>query len=159
LLKAELTENYCGFINASGKPETFCPVGSVDAPDGPESPEGTELPVTPRFKGNLTARYQVPIGELDAHVQGSAVYQGKRWADVRVIEREILGRLPSYVVADFALGVARDSWNAELFFDNAFDERAEITRFAECAEQVCGPQTYIVTNRPRTMGLRFGQKF
>ena len=151
-LDSELTENYCGFVNEeTGQPETVC--------DEPEAPEGTQLPVTPKFKGNMTARYEFPMGSFDAHLQASVIYVGKRWADLRVLERGIIGELDSYTTADFSAGMGNGTYNVELFVNNATDERAEITRFAQCAEAVCGEQTYIVTNLPRTIGLRFGQKF
>jgi iron complex outermembrane recepter protein len=151
-LDSELTENYCGFINeATGQPETNC--------DDPESPEGTQLPITPKFKGNVTARYEFPLGSFDAHLQGSVIHVGKRWSDLRVLERGIIGELDSYTTADFSAGMGNGVYNVELFINNATDERAEITRFAQCAEAVCGEQTYIVTNLPRTIGVRFGQKF
>src|SRR6185503_18846259 len=59
---AKLTANYCGFTDANGKPITVCPPGTInpqtgDPVDGPEANNGSQLPVTPKFKGNLTARY------------------------------------------------------------------------------------------------------
>jgi iron complex outermembrane recepter protein len=159
-MDAELTENYCGFVDEeTDQPVTDCPVGSELAPDGPESPKGTQLPVTPKFKGNLTARYEFPLASFDAHVQSSLIYVGKRWADLRILERGILGQMPSYTTVDFSTGMSNGTYSFELFVNNATDERAEITRFSQCAEAVCGEQTYIVTNLPRNFGLRFGQKF
>lgn len=159
-LDSELTENYCGFVDEeTDQPVTNCPVGSELALDGPEAPTGTQLPVTPRFKGNLTARYEFPIGSFDAHLQGAAVHVGKRWADLRIEERAILGRMPSYTTYDFSAGMGNGTYNVEVFVNNATDERAEVTRFSQCAEAVCGEQTYIVTNLPRHFGVRFGQKF
>jgi iron complex outermembrane recepter protein len=159
-MDAELTENYCGFVDEeTDQPVTVCPVGSELAPDGPEAPDGTQLPVTPKFKGNLTARYEFPLGAFDAHVQSALVYVGKRWADLRIIERGRLGEMPSYTTVDLSAGMGNGTYSFELFVNNATDERAEISRFAQCAEQVCGDQTYIVTNLPRNFGVRFGQKF
>jgi hypothetical protein len=42
---------------------------------------------------------------------------------------------------------------------NLFDELGEIDRFAQCAEAVCGAQTYAVITPPRTIGIRFSQEF
>jgi outer membrane receptor protein involved in Fe transport len=151
-LDSELTENYCGFVkDGTSIPETVC--------DAPEAPEGTELPVTPKFKGNLTGRFEFQMGSYDAFTQASVVYVGKRWADLRVLERSIIGELPDYTTLDLSAGLGSGSYSFELFVDNATDERAELTRFAQCAEAVCGDQTYRVVTRPRTFGLRFGQKF
>jgi outer membrane receptor protein involved in Fe transport len=165
-IDSELDEDYCGIADpVTSKPITVCPLGvdsgipEIGIFQGPQARKGTELPVSPKFKGNVTARYTFPLGSFDAHVQGALVYAGKRWADLREEARAIIGRLDSYSIFDFTAGIENGTYSFELFVGNAFDERAEITRFAQCAEDVCGPQTYVVTNPPRTFGLRFGQKF
>ncbi|MBF6024071.1 TonB-dependent receptor [Lysobacter niastensis] len=158
---AKLTENYCGFTDDAGNPVTDC--------DAPEAPDGTRLPVTPEFKGNLIARYNFNVGEYDAFVQGAFVYVGERESDLRILERGILGDLPSYNVTDLSAGFSRNNWAVSLYLNNVFDERAEIYRFTNCAETVCGAsgvvpeypngQVYTITNQPRTFGVRFSQKF
>jgi len=151
LTDAKLSENYCGFLTPSGDPETNCPA--------PLAPEGTALPVTPRVKANLLARYEFPFMGFDGHVQGGVVYTGEAWTDLRLVERAIIGKLPESWVFDFSAGIENERWKFEAFVDNAFDERQNLWRYAECAEAVCGFQTYIVPNRPRTIGLRVGRKF
>ncbi len=158
---AQLTDNYCGFTDDAGTPVTDCA--------DPEAPDGTQLPVTPKFKGNLIARYVFDIGGFQAYVQGAGVHVGDRKSDLRIAEREILGDLPSYNTVDFSAGIAKDSWALDFFVNNAFDERAQISRFTNCAESVCGAsgvvpeypngQVYTITNQPRTFGVRFSQKF
>jgi outer membrane receptor protein involved in Fe transport len=168
-LDSELTENFCGFVNPdTGKPETRspCPFPTEDE-DGnpivelldPEAPKGTQLPVTPEWKANATLRYEFPVAGFDSFVQGSVIYSGERESDLRLVEREILGKLPSYTIADFSAGIARDSWRLELFVNNAFDEDAEVTRFAQCLESVCGEEIYVIPQRPRQIGLKFSQEF
>jgi len=148
---AALTKNYCGFVDASGNPETDCP--------DPEAPDGTALPVTPKFKANITARYEFDLNGHDAFVQGSAAGQTSNWTDLRILERGIIGKQSGYATADFSAGVGRDNWTFQAFLENAFDKRASLNRYAECAETVCGTQVYIVPNQPRTFGVKFGQKF
>ncbi|ATQ44160.1 TonB-dependent receptor [Caulobacter mirabilis] len=148
---AQLTENYCGFVDANGNPETNCP--------NPEAPDGTELPVTPKLKANFTVRYAWSIDDLNLYVQGAVVHQTNAWTDLRIEEREIIGRMPGYTLVDLTAGMDRDDWSVGLFLTNAFDERANLHRYAECAEAVCGAQTYIVPTKPRTFGVRFGRKF
>jgi hypothetical protein len=48
-------------------------------------------------------------------------------------------------------------FSAELYFDNVFDERGQISRTQECGQ--CFQRPYIVTNTPQTIGLRGGYKF
>jgi outer membrane receptor protein involved in Fe transport len=95
------------------------------------------------------------------------VYSDSSWSELRSLQRGIIGQLPSYTMVDFAFGADKDGRSVELFIKNAFDERAELTRYAECTTEVCGgdPNTgaahdrYAVPQRPRTFGIRFGQKF
>ncbi|HRD27089.1 MAG TPA: TonB-dependent receptor [Caulobacter sp.] len=149
--QAELTANYCGFTDPQGNPVTQCAV--------PQAPKGTQLPVTPRFKGNVTVRYEFALGEYDAHLQGSMVTQTSSWTDLRLVERAIIGKQDGWSAFDFTAGVERDAWSAEFFVQNLTDERASLYRYAQCAESVCGGAVYTVPNQPRTLGLRLGRKF
>ena len=117
--------------------------------------------MTPKVKGNITARYNFPVFQQSAYVQGSAEYVGARSADLRVLAAQELGEEPSYAVVDFAAGmVFKNNMTAEVYVTNAFDRLAVIDRYAECDALTCGPiNIYTVPNQPRTIGLRFGQRF
>jgi outer membrane receptor protein involved in Fe transport len=65
--------------------------------------------------------------------------------------------LHAYDLVDFAVGYEWSNITAELFADNAFDKRAQISSFEECGQ--CSQRPYYVVYRPRTIGLRFGVKF
>ncbi|HEY5101536.1 MAG TPA: TonB-dependent receptor, partial [Steroidobacteraceae bacterium] len=147
---AKLSQQYCVDLTQCGVPgyEQF-------------APSGTQLPITPKFKGNVTARYSFAMASgWKANLQASAVYVGPRWADLRLVAREDLGEMPSYTIADFSAGVEKHGMTAELFISNAFDERAVLARFSECDVSLCGQiAKYDLPNQPRTIGLRFGQKF
>ncbi len=161
---SHLTKDFCGNVGV-----TVCdgPLGSVT---GPEAPRGTPLP-NPKFKTNWTARYEFPLDEFLAHVQGSLVYQGGSWADLRlfapnpidptIIEsiRDLLGRQRAFTTVDFTTGVDLGNWSLEFAIENAFDNRADLYRYAECTVQICGQEPYIATNTPRSFALRFSQKF
>ena len=58
-----------------------------------------------------------------------------------------------YVLFNAALGFTVDSWNAEFYIDNIADENAELY----VDTQQFTPR--VVTNRPRTFGLRVGYRF
>lgn len=148
---AALTENYCGFLDAKGNAVTNCA--------SPQAPDGTALPVTPRFKANSTVRYEFPWADFDAHVQGSVNYQGSSWADLRLDERSILGKQEAFTTADLSAGVERDNWKLEFSIRNLFDEIGDQQRSAQCTPGVCGGITYIRPLTPRTFAVRFGQTF
>jgi outer membrane receptor protein involved in Fe transport len=131
------------------------------------TPDGTQLPVTPKFKGSATARYQWPVGPGKAHVQGVVAYQGSAIADIRQNTLDdpsnpfnnpnaFLGRIRSSTVVDLFTGYDWNKYSLELFATNVFDERNELSRFVTCS--IC-TQTKIVVGRPRTIGLRAGLKF
>jgi outer membrane receptor protein involved in Fe transport len=122
-------------------------------------PKDTRLPVTPKFKGTVTGRYEFPAGSYDAHVQGSLIYSGSSWSDLLLSDRAFITENAAYFIADFSAGVKKDSYSVEMYLNNALDTRAEQFKFTECDTAVCGAQPYTATNRPRTIGLRFGRKF
>jgi outer membrane receptor protein involved in Fe transport len=126
----------------------------------PDSPKGTQLPVSPKFKANATIRYEFPLGPMMAHLQTSVVGQTAAWADLRVLDRGILGQQKGYTTVDFVAGVAKDSWTVDLSLLNATDTRADVYRTTECEITVCGGAgTYISTNRPRTLAIRISDRF
>jgi outer membrane receptor protein involved in Fe transport len=121
--------------------------------------KGDSLPLTPNFKANLTAHYGFPFASFEGYVNASAVYQGSSWSDLIREDREVFGKQSSYTLANAAVGIERDGYSFELFVNNAFDKRAQLTTFAQCATVACGSQPYVVVNQPRTVGLKFGQHF
>ena len=168
---ANLTSDYCGFNNpATKQPYTSNCLANDGFP--PLAPSGTQLPITPKWKGNLTTRYDFPFMQFAAHVQGSVQAQSSVWDDLRITApyppaapsmlvplRTVLGKQQGFASFDFSAGIDTDVWSVELFVQNAFDERAQQYRYTECVTQVCDPQTYIVPSRPRLIGIKFGQKF
>jgi len=163
LYRGELTENYCGFTESDGTPVTDCPAGSLnpdgDVIDGPEAPKGTRLPITAREKGNLTARYNFDAWGQDAYLQGSLFFEGRRTSDLRTVTNELLGEMPGYGTVDLSAGFKHDLWSYSVYLNNAFDNRGELYRFAQCAENHCFRQVYVVPTQPRTLGLRVTRDF
>lgn len=158
---AKLTANYCGYTDANGKPVTDCAT--------PEAPKGSQLPVTPKFKGNLVARYTWDVGDNEAYLQGAIVHVGKRRSDLRTLENGLVGDLPAYTTLDLSAGYNWNSFKVNVYVNNVFDKRAALYKYTECAEATCAAhgvvpqypngQVYTVTNQPRTIGVRFTQDF
>ena len=158
ILNARLTQTYCS-PPASGA-NTCEDSDPAAAGNEQYAPNGERLPVTPRFKGNITGRYNFPVLANVGYVQGSVEYVGARTADLRELAAEELGPEPSYAIADFAAGIQINKITAELYVSNAFNRLAVIDRYAECDALTCGPiNVYTTPNQPRTIGLRFGQRF
>ncbi len=137
--------------------DVYCPGCNSDGSDW--APPGTSLPVTADFKGNLIARYSFPLGGFDAHAQGALAYTGSRESSLNVSNARILGDIPSSTFLDLSFGIANDKYAVELFVENATDEDSPLDLDVECAVDVCGSQSYGVSPRPRTVGIRFKQDF
>ncbi len=157
LLDAQLTEDFCQQLDD----DTGEPLSSADCQANSPSdftPSGTDLPVVPKYKTNLTARYSFDLGSFDAYVQGAFSYQDETNPSLLPSENAVIGINDAYGLADFSAGIAKNSFNVGIFLTNAFDERADIARFSQCRPEVCS-KPYIITNQPRTIGLKFGQRF
>lgn len=60
---------------------------------------------------------------------------------------------PSYTLVNLAVGITRDGWSVEAFVNNLFDERA--VQYIDT--QQFTPK--VVSNRPRTVGVRYSYDF
>jgi iron complex outermembrane receptor protein len=165
-LHAVTTANYCGpqaTIPGTTQLSTSCPnqINSYavgNAPNGPEAPSGTRLPVAPKVKLNLVARETFPIGDWEGFVQGAGMYQTSTTPLLRLIDQQTIGDMPAYALFDLSGGVQKGGLSGQLYVSNVFDRRAQLTRFVECATTTCN-QPYIIPTQPRTVGIKFGQKF
>ena len=159
-------------------------------------PAGSDLPLAPSFAGNLRARYDawLPNMEATAYVLASLNYRGKSVSGVvgsaefmddtlfrqsglysglkLKYEEGTYGTVaipdgnggmrlprnsrfvnPSAATFNFAVGLEKDSWMAEVFIDNLNNEEAPVM-------QIAGHYTPVITvQRPRTIGLRVSYDF
>lgn len=143
---AKTTQNLC----IVDDPTYVCGPGNISAP------KGTRLPVTPQFKGSAQARYTMPIGSGNGYLQAVVNHQSSASTDIRTANNLVTGRLPAFSTADFRLGYDWGKYTAELFIQNAFDERGQLSRGVECS--VC-TRVYAYVTTPRTIGLKLGAKF
>jgi outer membrane receptor protein involved in Fe transport len=125
-------------------------------PNSISAAKGTRLPVTPRFKMSANARYTIPLGDGHGYLQALVNHQSSAATDIRTINNAITGQLGAFTTADFRVGYNWGNYSAELFVQNAFDERGQLSRFVECS--VC-TRTYAVLTTPRTIGFKVGAKF
>jgi outer membrane receptor protein involved in Fe transport len=151
---AKTKQNLCAFND----PTFAC---TAPGPQGQANeitaPSGTRLPITPKFKGNASLRYEWTMGDWEPYFQTVVTHSGSAASDIRVDFAQALGRLPSWTTVDFQIGAKWQRFTTELFLTNAFDERAQITRFVQCGQ--CTDRPYAVVRRPQTIGLRAGYRF
>lgn len=165
-IDAKTTTDFCSFPNAARDCSLPGPGGEDNAL---QAPAGVRLPLTAKFKGNVVGRYEFAVGStVQAHIQGSLTYEGKRRSDLRPFEESIYGALPSYDTVDLSTGLTDKRWSIELFVRNLFDTRGRVGNTIQCLEPVCGDignvtdsggKIYTYLTQPRTIGLKLGTKF
>jgi len=147
-LSSDLTWSFSGAYTSAELDDDIVNDGEVIAPDG------AELPFVPEVQFSTILRYGTQIGSFDSYAQVAWSYTDNSWSS---IETDIREDQDSYNLVNLAFGIAKNNWTADLFIDNATDERAEISR--NYPGYPSEKDTFINTNRPRTIGIRFGQKF
>ena len=149
---AKLTSPFCSFDDLGN---------SVCDPNvAPAAPKGTRLPVQPRFKGNINARYNMTLGHIEAYVQGTALHQSGTRTFLTTDQFDVIGPTKGFSTFDFALGGTLDKTNLEFFIQNAFDKRGELSRNVACgAIAYCGQDYRIYPIKPQIFGVKLGQRF
>ncbi len=143
-----LTLSFSGSINDGELVDAIYTGGDLLAP------AGTKMPLTPKGQFAAAARYETRIGCYDTHWQATLSHTGKRWSS---LENDTKVRMPSYTLLNLAAGFGSDNWNAEVYLSNATDERAVLAdNWPGYPSDIDTTQN---TNRPRTLGVRFGQRF
>jgi iron complex outermembrane receptor protein len=167
-LDPKLSKAFCYDVDpTSGEP---LPPGTCPAYDA--VPEGTQLPIVPKFKGDATIRYSFPLGTADLQGYGQAAYSytSSSNSELSPYQNNLIGSVPAYGLLDLMFGVSKRNFTAELFASNALDKRAQTYRFAECTivegvqtfipgTTVCGAKPMATIAMPRTIGIRFSQSF
>jgi outer membrane receptor protein involved in Fe transport len=177
-----LTISASGAYNDATLTADFCtdPNGNVVSPCGDNpvlAPKGQQLPYTPKFNGNVTARYTFPLMGWSGHAQASLFYQSSRLPAVFTADLQNLGTMPGYATLDLSFGAEHDKTALEIFIKNAWDERGQVNRYTPCTTSVCAPgypagvgsngiaypatppAVYVVPIQPLTIGIRLSQKF
>jgi outer membrane receptor protein involved in Fe transport len=161
-LDPRLTSDYCGETDPvtgvvlSSNP---CPGLGGNPSFSPKAPAGTNLPVTPKFKGNVIVRYGFPeVADWKPTAQAAWVYQTQTAPQLRVADANAIGMQPAYGVADLSAGIEKNGMNIQFVVTNVTDKLAQLTRFEQCTISVC-TQPYAIPIQPRTYTIKFGQKF
>jgi outer membrane receptor protein involved in Fe transport len=116
----------------------------------PVAPEGTDLPFTPDLKYTLGARYRFNAGSLNWYTQSTWSWTDSCWNDLYVGSRT---KQDSYGLLNAAVGTTVGKISVELYADNLTDEYAQLYILNTSG------QNSVMTNRPRTVGLRLWQRF
>lgn len=162
-VKAKLATNFC--TAPDGVVTTVCikdpPPPGPDEPTPPKlvAAAGIALPVTPKFKGNATARYKFNVADYDSFAQLSIAHQGSTTNSLEEDKNLIVGETPAFTTLDIAGGFGKGSWNVEAYVDNLTDKRGILGYVSQCSTDICAASSRAYGIKPRSIGLKFGQKF
>ncbi len=163
-LDARLVDNACNYASPSltcTEPLiVYNPDGTIQSQKANSvlAPPGTRLPVSAQNKGDIIARYEWTGNETQYHVQLAVTAQSSVIPALTVTDAQEIGDQPGYANLDLAAGFKHGSWQAELFINNALDNRGQAIRYTECAPATCS-LVYVLPIAPRLVGLTVGQKF
>lgn len=126
---------------------------------------GTVPAFSPLLQFNMRARYDWSFNDYKAFVMAGGNHVGSMYNEpatylagdtaAQAVPTTTLLRYkqPGYTTYDASLGVAKDSWTAQLFGTNLFNSNA--STFTSSAQFIKSE----VPLRPRVLGLRIGYKF
>lgn len=140
----------------------FCPIDSTGNPQcslGIAAPAGTALPIQPKFKGNLTARYGFEFSSNKAYIQATANHQSGTRSYLTDNEANLLGPTLGFTTIDFAVGADMGRWNWQIFAQNAFDERGVLSINTVCVPSICGAYARNYPVKPFEFGAKVGYRF
>ncbi|HEX7874335.1 MAG TPA: TonB-dependent receptor [Sphingobium sp.] len=181
---AKLAGNFCNFAYNTGTASiaqlSSCTPGVLFGdPEVEEvaARDGTRLPRQAKFKGTTSIRYDTEISGYRSYIMGAASYQTSTTQDLNVQNNNLLacpgtvadanaataaGRVcttPGFVSFDFSAGIKKDNWHLDLFIQNAFDRRGNLTTNTFCSITFCSGSARSFPIRPQFMGIKFGQSF
>jgi outer membrane receptor protein involved in Fe transport len=130
------------------------------APEDLTAPSGTQLPVTPRLKGNLTARYEFKVSDYANYVQGTVIHQGSSTSQLQQTSPYNLEpNLNGFTTFDFVAGTGMHNWRVSLYVENLFNKEGVLGRINQCADAYCYANSRAYPIKPENFGIKFGQSF
>jgi iron complex outermembrane recepter protein len=144
-IDAQLTDDFCNFDATN-----TCVVAA---------PSGTRLPVQPKFKSTLAARYNFSLGSSDAFFQGTMNGQSGARTFLLNADNAATGNTSGFVTFDFSAGIKLGEISIEAFLNNAFDKRGVLTRNTACGPSYCGAYARNYPIKPQFFGIKVGQRF
>jgi outer membrane receptor protein involved in Fe transport len=136
-----------------------------DAGEPPNAPKGTPMPYVPKWQLTGIWRSNFDVGSLPSFFQAALSYTGARWNDLDTLNVPARRKMDDYTLLNLSTGIEKDNWTLSLYVNNVFDERAQIDiedpgyGGLPNLQRPPGHKWTTVTNRPRSFGIRFGQRF
>ena len=124
----------------------------------PDAPEGTEMPYIPELQYTAMARYDFQAGSLPWFAQGAWSWRDDAWNDLEVsnVRR---AQMEAYGILNLSTGIENERWTLSLYANNVTDERGQIDIGDPGYDSPSGLDFTRNHIRPRSIGLRWSQRF
>jgi outer membrane receptor protein involved in Fe transport len=126
---------------------------------GSLAPAGTALPLQPKNKGNVSARYELKFGDWTNFIQASANYQSSSTEYLTTLDESLIGAVNGFHTIDFSAGTSIGRSTVTAYIQNAFDERGILSKNSVCAPETCAAYIRLYPTKPQLFGIKFAQKF
>jgi outer membrane receptor protein involved in Fe transport len=129
------------------------------------APKGTPMPYVPKWQMSGIWRSNFDVASMPGFFQAAVAYTGSRWNDLDTLNVPARQKMDSYTLVNLSAGIEQDNWTLSFFVNNLFDERAQIDIEDPgygnplVLQRPPGHKWTQATNRPRSFGIRFGQRF
>jgi iron complex outermembrane receptor protein len=129
------------------------------------APKGTPMPYVPKWQLSAIWRSNFEVGSMPAFFQAALAYTDKRWNDLDTLNVPARQQMDDYTLLNLSTGIDKDNWRLTFYINNALDERAEIDIEDPgygnplVLDRPPGHKWTTATNRPRSFGIRFSQRF
>ena len=136
-----------------------------DAGLPPNAPKGTPMPYVPKWQLTGIWRSNFDVGSIPGFFQAAVAYTGSRWNDLDTQNVPARQNMDDYTLVNLSTGINKNNWTLSFYINNLLDERAEIDIEDPgygnplVLDRPPGHKWTTVTNRPRSFGIRFGQRF
>jgi outer membrane receptor protein involved in Fe transport len=154
------------YNNAELKTGFWRDQGNEDAGLPANAPKGTPMPYVPEWQFTGIWRSNFELAAMPAFFQVAGSYTGSRWNDLDTLNVPARQEMDSYTLVNLSTGIEKDNWTLSLYVNNLFDERAEIDiedpgygGLGVGPSRPPGHAWTTATNRPRSIGIRYGQRF
>jgi outer membrane receptor protein involved in Fe transport len=129
------------------------------------APKGTPMPYVPKLQLTGIWRSNFDVGSVPSFFQAAVAYTGSRWNDLDTLNVPARQKMEDYTLVNLSGGIEKDNWTLSVYVNNLFDERAEIDISdpgyggLSNLQRPPGHNWTTLTTRPRSFGIRFGQRF
>ena len=154
------------YIDAKTK-TLFCSTNSDGSQDC--APPGSRLPIQPKFKGNLTLRYDFALGAAKgwaqvtgSHQSGSSSYLVDNHATATPAipyGQSFLPDTAGFSTLDVTIGAKISGYTIEAFVENLTDTRGVLSINPICVPTICGAYARNYPIKPQEFGLKLSARY